>query len=118
MITLGITLPDSEKAEVDSDSPEAQFQPVTLHSVLAVIEMVGVALESYLPTPVSEPKLTGPEEVHQAIGGLKLGKTPCPNGIMNRALKHLPKRRSTFLSLSLTRSSVPITFLQYVGTLE
>jgi hypothetical protein len=32
--------------------------------------MVDVALESYFQTPASEPKLTGPEEVHEVIRGL------------------------------------------------
>jgi hypothetical protein len=92
-------LSDSEKAETLSDSLEAQFHPVTIHSVPAIIEMVDVALESYFRTPVSEPKLTGPEEVHEAITGLKLGKTPGPNGIPNRALKHLSKRAVYLLVL-------------------
>jgi hypothetical protein len=35
--------------------------------------------------------LTGPKEVHEDKG-FKLGKAPSPNGIPNRALKHLPKR--------------------------
>jgi hypothetical protein len=42
----GIALSDSEKAEALADSMEAQFQPVAVHSVPAVIEMVNVALES------------------------------------------------------------------------
>ena len=36
---------------------EAQFQPDTVPSVQAVIEMVDVSLESYLQTLASEPKL-------------------------------------------------------------
>jgi len=71
---------------------EAQFQPVTVSSVPAVIEMVDVALESYLQTPASEPKLTKPNEVPDAIRGPKVGKDLGPNGITNRALKHLPMR--------------------------
>ena len=71
---------------------EAHFQPVTVPSVPAVIEMVDVALESYLQSPASEPKLTNPDEVRDAIMGLKVGKAPGPNGIPNRALKHLPMR--------------------------
>jgi hypothetical protein len=54
--------------------------------------MVNVTLESYFQTPASEPKFIDPEEVHEAIRGLKLGKAPGPNCIPNRALKHLPKR--------------------------
>ena len=51
-----------------------------------------MALESYLQTPTSEPKLTNSDEVREAIRGLKVGKAPGPNGIPNRALKHLPMR--------------------------
>jgi len=59
----GLALSDSEKAEAFADSLEAQFQPVTFPSVPAVIEIVDVALESYLQTPASEPKLTNPDDV-------------------------------------------------------
>ena len=41
----GLALSDSEKAEAPAFSLEAQFQPVTVPSVRAVIEMVDVALE-------------------------------------------------------------------------
>jgi hypothetical protein len=68
----GINLSDSEKAEALADSLETQFQPVTDHSVPAVIEMVVVALRSYFMTPASEPKLTNPDEVHETIRGLWL----------------------------------------------
>jgi hypothetical protein len=54
--------------------------------------MVDVALRSYFMTPASEPKLTNPDEVQEAIRGLKFGKAPGPNGIPNRAMKHLSKR--------------------------
>jgi len=95
----GIALSDSEKAEALADNLEAQFQPVTDPSVPAVIEKVDVALTSYLMTPGSEPKLTNPEEVQEVIRGLKVGKTPGPNGIPNRALKHLPQRAVSLLVL-------------------
>jgi len=42
-------------------------------------------------TPASEPKLTNPEEVQEAIRGLEVSNAPGPNGIRNRALKHLPQ---------------------------
>ena len=64
---------------------------MTDHSVPAVIEKFDVALRSYLMTPAREPKLTNPEKVQEAISGLKVGKAPGPNGIQNRALKHLPQ---------------------------
>jgi hypothetical protein len=59
--------------------------------------MVDVALESYFQTPASEPKLTNPDEVQEAIRGLKFGKAPGPNGIPNSALKHIPIRRVSTL---------------------
>ena len=42
----GIALSESEKAEALADNLETQFQPVTDHSVPAVIEMVDVGLRS------------------------------------------------------------------------
>jgi hypothetical protein len=63
-------------------------------SVPAVIEMVTAELGSYSMSPASEPKLTNPEEVHEAIRGLKVSKAPGANGVPNRALKLLPIERS------------------------
>jgi hypothetical protein len=68
------------------------FQLTTIPSVLEVTEMVDMALRSYFLIPASEPKLTNPDEVLKAISGLKVGRAPGPNGILNRALKHLPQR--------------------------
>jgi len=53
--------------------------------------MVDVALRSYYLTPASEPKLTKPYVVQEAIKDLKFGKAPGPNSIPNRALKLLPQ---------------------------
>jgi hypothetical protein len=86
----GNAVSDSEKAEAVTDTLETQFQPVADTSVPAVIEMVDVALRSYFQTPASEPKLTKPDEIHEANRGLRVGKKPGPNNIPNRALKHLP----------------------------
>jgi hypothetical protein len=72
---------------------------VTDPSVPAVIETVDVGLRSYFMAPASEPKLTNPEEVHEAIRGLKVSKAPGPNGIPKRALKHLPQRAVSLLVL-------------------
>ena len=94
----GLALSDSEKAEALADNLEAQFQPVTVPSVPAVIEMLDVALRSYFISPASETQLTTPDEVHAAIRGLKVSKAPGPNGIPNRALKHLPKRAVSYLN--------------------
>ena len=94
----GIALSNSEKAEGLADNLETQFQPVTDPSVPAVIEMVDVELSSYFWSPASEPQLTTPDEVHEAIKGLKASKAPGPNGIPNRALKHLPKLTVSFFA--------------------
>jgi len=59
--------------------------------------MVDAALRSYFLTPASDPELTNPDEVHEAIRGLKVSKAPGPNGIPNRALKHLPQRAVSLL---------------------
>ena len=59
--------------------------------------MVDVALRSYFLTPASEPKLTNPDEVQEAIRGLNVSKAPGPNGILNRAFKHLPQRAVSLL---------------------
>jgi hypothetical protein len=48
--------------------------------------------------PESEPKLTSPSDVVQAIRGLEIGKDQGPTGIPNRILRHLPKRAITFLA--------------------
>jgi hypothetical protein len=59
--------------------------------------MVDVALRSCFLNPASEPKLTNPEEFQEAIRGLKVSKAPGPNGIPNRALKHLLQRAVSLL---------------------
>jgi hypothetical protein len=59
-------------------------------SVPAVNEVVSEAMQAYSCAPASEPQLTNPVEVRSAIRGLKVGKAPGPDGIPNRALKHLP----------------------------
>jgi hypothetical protein len=84
----GLVLSDSEKAEDLADSLEAQFQPVNDPSVPAVIEVFNEALRVYYYAPASEPRLTNPSEVQDAIWGLKLGKAPGLGGIPNRALRH------------------------------
>jgi hypothetical protein len=114
----GIALSDSEKAEALADNLVTQFQPVTDPSVSAIIEPVNVGLGSYFMAPTCEPMLTKPEEAQEAIWGLRFGKAPGPNGIPNRALKHLQSLRYPSWSLFLTLSSSPITSLQRGSTLE
>ena len=57
-----------------------------------------MALGSYFLSPASEPLLTTPDEVHEAIKGLKVNKALGPNGLPNRALKHLPMRVVSLLA--------------------
>jgi hypothetical protein len=61
----------AEKAEALTDNLETQFLPVTDPSIPAVIEMIDVALRSYFLTPVSERKLTTPDEVQETIKVLR-----------------------------------------------
>jgi hypothetical protein len=58
----------------------------------AVIEDFTEALQAYSYAPTSEPKLTNPMEVQDAIPDLKFGKVPGPNSLPDRALNHLPER--------------------------
>jgi hypothetical protein len=95
----GIALSGSEKAEALADNLKTQFQPVTDPSVPAVIEAVDEGLRSYFMAPASEPKLTNPEDVQEAISGLKVSKAPDPKSILNTALKHLPQRAVSLLVL-------------------
>jgi hypothetical protein len=90
----GLALSDSEKAEALADSLEAQFQQVDDLSDLAGNEVMC----TYEYVPASEPKLTSPSEVLQAIRELRVCKAVGPNGILNRFLRHLPKCAITFLA--------------------
>jgi len=96
---VGIAFSDSDKAEALADNLETQSQPVTDHSSPAVIKMVDVGPKSYFMTAASEHKLTNPEEVQEAIRGLKVSKAPDPNGIPDRALKLLPQLAVSLLVL-------------------
>jgi hypothetical protein len=95
-VPRGLALSDSEKAEALADSLKAQFQPVNDPSDPAVIAMFNKAMRAYEYAPASEPKLTSPSEVQQAIKGMKVGNAPGPNGIPNRVLRDLPKLTITF----------------------
>jgi hypothetical protein len=59
--------------------------------------MVDEALRAYSYAPENKPEFTNPAEIQDAIRGLKFGKGPGPNGIPNRALKHLPQGDVFFL---------------------
>jgi len=61
-----------------------------------------VAPRSNLISPASEPKLTYPEDIQEAISGLKISKVTEPNGIPNIVLKHLPQRAVSALVLIFT----------------
>jgi hypothetical protein len=92
LVPGGLALSDSERTEALADSLEAKFQAVNDLSSLAVIEAVDEAKRAYEHAPASEPKLTIPCEVQDAIKGFKADNAPCPKGVQNRPLKRLPKR--------------------------
>ena len=70
---------------------------MSVPSDLATIEMVDVALRAYSFAPASEPKLTNHDGVQETIRSLKVCKAAGPDGIPNRALKHLPLRAISLL---------------------
>jgi hypothetical protein len=88
----GLSLSHSERDAL-ADSVEAHFQPVNCQSEPEVIEMVNEVMRAYKYAPASEPKLTSPSKVQQAIRGPKVGKAPGPNGIPNKVLRHLSSAR-------------------------
>jgi hypothetical protein len=83
---------------------DSKFQPVNDPSEPAVIEEVDEALRAYF-TAASELQLTNPAEVQDAIRGLRVDKTPGPNGIPNRALKHNPQR-AIFLLVNIFNAAL------------
>jgi hypothetical protein len=93
-----LALYDTEKAKALTDSLEAHFQPVNDTASPAVFEVVNEAMRSYEYAPEREPKLTSRSEVLEAIKGFMVGKAPGPNGVPNRALRHLPKSAIIFLT--------------------
>jgi hypothetical protein len=77
--TGGITHSNSYKVEALAGCFETNFQPVTEPSVQAFTKMADLALRSYFQTPASETNLTNPEEVSEAIMGVKFSKYPNRN---------------------------------------
>jgi hypothetical protein len=114
----GIALSDSQKAKALTDSLEAQFQPVADPLDPAVFEMVDVALRAYSYEPASETMLTDPAEVQDAVRGLRISKSPGPDCIPNRDLKHLPQLVNLILVEYSTRSLERRISLQHGNTLE
>jgi hypothetical protein len=88
----GIALPETWKAEALPDTFKAQLGLVTFPSVPAAIEMVYVALESYLRNPAGVHNFNNPDEFQESIRGLNVSKHPGRNGILNRAPKHFSLR--------------------------
>jgi hypothetical protein len=113
---IEIALSDHEKAEDLADSLDSPFQPVDDLSHLAVIEKVAEALLAYYYAPAIVPNLTNPMEVQDAIRDLKDGKAPGPNGLPNRALKHLPQRTISLLVALFNAALLHRTFQQYGNT--
>jgi hypothetical protein len=110
----GTALCDQEKAEALADSLESQFQPVNVPSYPTVIEKVTEALQGYSYAPASEPKLTNPMEVEDAIRSLKVGNSPGPNGLPNRALKYLPQRAVGLLVVLFNAALLALNFPSYL----
>jgi hypothetical protein len=106
----GTALSDSEKVVALADNLVAQFQPVIDPPDLAVIQTVDFVLRAYSYAPLSEPTLTNPIEAHESIRGLIVGKAPGPNGITNRALKHLSQHAILFLVTLFNASFHPQHF--------
>jgi hypothetical protein len=63
----GIDLSDAETVDALAYILETQFQPVTDFSVLTGVQIFDVALRSYFLNSASEPKITNPAEVNEAI---------------------------------------------------
>jgi hypothetical protein len=74
----------------------AQFHPAEDPLDLAVYDTFNDAM--FNDAPASEPDLTSPLEVLQAIRKLRFGKAPGPNGIQNRVLRYPTKRDIIFLT--------------------
>jgi hypothetical protein len=91
-----IALSDSENAEILADGLENQFQPVLDPWVSAVIEMVNVALRSYILSLSSETKLTNHDKFHLDMRNFKFSKASNLNGIPNMAPKHTHRAVSLF----------------------
>jgi hypothetical protein len=58
-------------------------------SVPAVIEVFNEANRAYSFAPASELQLTNPTEVPDVIRGIKVGKAPGTDDILNTAYRHL-----------------------------
>ena len=78
----------------ESRSPSRQFQGSISAGKISVVptvtEVVNVTMRAYPFAPASELTVTNPKEVQDDIRCLKVGKAPDPDGIPDRALKHLP----------------------------
>jgi hypothetical protein len=115
MVTSGgLALLDPEKAEALADSLQPELQPVKDPSEPSVIEVVNEAMRVYVSAPGSEPQLTNPADVKDAIRGLKVGKAPRPSGIQNRPLKHL-SLSVVFLFVGLFKAIFQIQYFLPVG---
>jgi hypothetical protein len=93
----GTALSDSEKEEALADRLDSQVQTVNDPSDTAVIVKVTDPMQACIFAPASEPSLSKPMEVPDAIRGFKFGKAPGSNGLPNRVLKHIPQRAISFL---------------------
>ena len=89
-----------EKAEALASNLESQFQPVPVPPAQATaVETIREFLQSFALSPTSEPQLTTLAEVFKAVRELKVGKASGPHGVPDTALRHLPDRALTFLTV-------------------
>ena len=72
---------------------------LVLPAQAATVETVREFVQSFALAPTSEPQLTTMAEISKAVRELNVGKALGPNGVHNTALRHLPDRASTFLTV-------------------
>lgn len=93
-----LTTNDKEKADIFSDSLHKQFSPNedkiknrTINYADKAKRIKDIPITTYI-----EP--TTPEEVKKIIDNLNAHKAPGPDGICNKALKHLPKQSLCYIT--------------------
>ena len=105
----GLAHSDLKKDEAVASNLDSQFQPAPVTAQAAVVETVWEFMQSFALSLTSEPQLTTLAEGSKAVRELKVGKAPGPNGVPNTALRHLPDRALTFLTVVFNA----VLWLQY-----
>jgi len=91
---------------------------VTVPSGPAVIETVDVALRSYFLRPASENQLTTPDEVQEAIMGLKFSRLRARTVYRTGHRRTFPSEQFLSSRVSSTQFFAPITFPKRGSKLE